>query len=339
MTKLSEIIGQGTAITVLKSALPPGKPVNSYLFVGPEGVGKRTAALAFANSLFCQSSINNDACEANDACGICVPCVKMKGGSFPDFKFIKPTIHKNKTKEEINIEDIRELIASLAYKPYEAERKIVILDGVDQMNTQAANAFLKTLEEPPGDTILILIAANLNTQLPTIISRCQIIRFRPVPFGEMTRFLMEQRGMDENQARLASALSKGSPGMADMFKDDEKVRAEAIGMLESSLSASVGALYNIAHTLDKKANRKRADRLLPALQELIRDMLVVKLAGKYDNLINKDIAVDIEKAARNYSVRELFKSYDLADEMISARKWNINPLLVMSLLLMEMREK
>jgi len=333
MTKLSEIIGQGTALTVLKSALPPGKPVNSYLFIGPEGVGKRTSALAFANSLFCQSPVDGD------ACGVCGPCVKMKGGSFADYKFIKPTIHKNKTKEEINIEDIRKLIVDLAYKPYEAERKMVILDGVDQMNIQAANAFLKTLEEPPGDTILILIAVNLNTQLPTIISRCQIIRFHPVPFGEMTRFLMERRGMDESQARSASALSKGSPGMADMFKDNEKTRAEAIGMLKSANSASVGALYKIARELDKKANRKKADRLLPVIQELIRDMLIMKLAGKYDNLINKDIAGDIEQAAKKYSVRELFRNYDLAGEMISARKWNINPLLVISLLLMEMREE
>lgn len=334
MTKLSEIIGQVTALKVLKSALPPsGKLANSYLFVGPEGVGKRTAAMAFANALFCHAPSDDG------ACGTCGACVKIKGGNFPDLTFIEPAIHKDKVKKEINIDDIRQLIVNLAYKPYEAERKIVILDSVDQMNVQAANAFLKTLEEPPGDTILVLVAANLNALLPTIISRCQIIRFHPVPFGEMTRFLMERRGMDENQARAAAALSKGSPGMADMFEEDEKTRAEAIGMLESVHTAPVGALYNIARELDKKANRKKADQLLPVIQELIRDMLIMKLAGKYDNLINKDIAADIERASRRYSVRKLFKNYDLADEMIAARKWNINPLLVMSLLLMEMREE
>lgn len=332
MTKLSEIIGQPMAIKILKSALPPGMPANSYLFIGPEGVGKKTAAFAWAASLFCHSL------SGGDACGLCPTCVKIKSGNFPDFTFIKPTVHKDKVKEEINIDDIRELILSLAYKPYEAPRKIVILDGIDQMNTQAASAFLKTLEEPPGDTILILVAVNLNMQLPTIISRCQIIRFHPVPFREMTNFLTEQRGMDENQARAAAAICKGSPGLVDTFEEDKKIRAEAMSMLKDANTASAGAIYNIARELDKKANRKRADRLLPVIQELIRDMLIVKVAGKYDNLVNKDIVRAIEEAASRFSTRKLYSGYDMADKMIAARRWNVNPLLVISLLLMELRE-
>lgn len=331
--RLADIVGQESALRTLAAATPPkGDPAGAFLFVGPEGVGKRSTALAWARTLFCATG-------GADACGRCGPCKKIEHGNFPDLITLAPEAREKKVKEEIDIQHIRELIARVSYRPYEASRKVAVIDGVDRMNTPAANAFLKTLEEPPGDTTLILVAVNLNALPATIISRCKVARFGALDRARLEDLLVRAHGMDPARARTAASISRGAPGMAlaETLDEQSRLREEALTLLRDAPSMSAGAVFNLARGLDKAADKARVDRLLIALQELIREALVVKLTGKYVNLIHTDIAPAIRDAAAGYTAGELVEIYRLAGEMAAARRWNVNPLLVTSLLLLERR--
>ncbi len=343
MEKLSQIIGQETALAAMKASLPPAEPASAYLFVGPTGVGKMTTALAWTRALMCSGDaaaglFDNE--SDDDVCGVCGPCVKIEKGSHPDLHIVKPETRDKKVTEEIDIVHIRELTARLAYKPYEAERAVAIIDGADKMNLSAANAFLKTLEEPPGDTVIILIASNLNSLLPTIISRCRVVRFRPVAFELMVNFLSERLKVSGQESQELAALAKGSPGAAlgSGLEEKKSIRDEAMAMIANASADPLARAYRKANELDKTANRKRADLLLPAAQEIIRDMIRLKITGKYDNLVNMDLVTTISEASARFSCKRLMDIFELVEEMKTARKWNINPLLVYNLLLLEMKE-
>ena len=331
--KLGQIIGQPAAVAILRAALPPGAPAHAYLFVGPEGVGKTTAAMAWARALLCERG-------GEDACGACAHCVKTAAGTHPDMMTLEPEAREKKVKEEIDIGHIRDVIRRLSFKPYEAGRKILIVDRADSMNLSAANAFLKTLEEPPGDTVIIMTAVNTRKLPLTIISRCRVVRFNPVPFGEIVDFLVNREGMAEDEARSAAALSRGSLGLAvsGEIEGEREIRAEALQALVDADSRSPARIYGLAGAMDKAKDKSRTDRFLEMMMELARDLLAVKIQGKYDNLINVDIAPEIERAASKFSQRRLIRACEIIQEMIAARRWNINPLLIVSLLSLELKE-
>lgn len=331
---LGGIIGQRTALRILRAGLPPGKPAHAYLFTGPEGAGKFSAAFAFARALLCEKG-------GEDACGACGACVKT-AAAHPDIIVTRPEVREKKVKEEIDIAAVREIIRAVGYRPYEARRKVLIIDGADGMNTTAQNAFLKTLEEPPGDTVIILAAVNARKLLPTIISRCRMVRFNPVPFGELAAFLEDRAGMTGEQARAAAALSRGSPGLAlsGSLEEERRIREEAISILFGE-EGGIGpeGVLKLAVSMDKAADRGRVDRLLRVMSELVRDLLAMRIRGKYDSLINVDIASRIEKAALKMPRRRLLQMYSVTQEMIFAREWNVNPLLVTGLLSLEFQER
>lgn len=329
---LDGIVEQGTALKVLRSALPPGRPAGAYLFVGPEGVGKRTAAMAFARAIFCDTG-------GADSCGRCGPCVKIEHGNFPDLIQVKPEVREKKVKEEIDIASVRKLIERIGFRPYEARRKVAIVDGADRMNTSAANAFLKTLEEPPDDTILIMIASNMSALLPTIISRCQVVRFRPISHDGMVSLIKKMKGVSGDEAETAAALSKGSPGAAlsDSLEEDQKTRELAVNLLANARTMSVAQIYSFANRLDRAKDREGTDRLLSAVRELVRDTLVMQITGKYGNLINVDIADSLNESLRGISPRRLFSIYDGLNRLAAARRWNVSPLLTLTLMLLELK--
>ena len=214
---------------------------------------------------------------------------------------------------------------------------MAIIDGADKMNIPAANALLKTLEEPPGDTTIVLIASNINSRLPTIVSRCRTVRFRPVPFADMTRLLVDKRGLDEGKAQAVAAMSKGAPGRAQVetVESAMEIRDDALELLSAGATAPCDA-YRLAKGMDKPAMRARTDLFLASVQELVRDMLVMKISGKYDNLINVDIARTIETTGAQYSTRKLLMADERINDLVAARRWNINPFLVITILALEL---
>jgi DNA polymerase-3 subunit delta' len=207
--------GQAEASRVLLSALVADRVPHAYLFAGPDGVGKRTAALKLAQALECPDSPRPGA-----PCGVCRACEKSADGTHPDVLMVgfarqaallKEPVEKQKS---LKIDTLREMERSLRMKPMEGRVKVAILDPADALAEAASHALLKILEEPPSGTHLILLSTEPSALLGTIRSRCQRVVFRPLGMEDLVRELQVRRGLDETDARAAALEAEGSLGRA-----------------------------------------------------------------------------------------------------------------------------
>jgi len=200
--KFSEIVGQEVAVNILKKSIENKRSHHAYLFVGPDGVGKRTTAIAFAKALNCRSS--------SDGCDLCDSCRKIENGAHPDVELISPP----EGGLTISIDQIRKLQRRVSYKPLEGNWKVYIIDDAASATEDAANCLLKTLEEPPSQVILILITENIYRLLSTVRSRCQLILFRQIPRILIEKILREKYNVAPDEAGTLAWLSSGSIGRA-----------------------------------------------------------------------------------------------------------------------------
>src|SRR5450759_2899721 len=205
-----DIYGHEKQIGILQKALTQKRIGHVYLFSVIPAVGKKTLAGEFAKALNCEKE---DA--LHDSCGECLSCRKIKQGSHPDVFSVEAE------GQFIRINAIREIQEQMKFKPLEARWRVFVIDNADKMNDQAANALLKTLEEPPPANILILVTAKPYTLPSTIISRCRHISFNPLSIDTVAQFLIERMNMEKKNALLLAGLSGGSIGQAlELNKDD-----------------------------------------------------------------------------------------------------------------------
>ena len=200
---MQQLYGQKQAQKFISKSLAADRMAHAYLFQGPGGVGKQLFARKLATVINCEDP------DGLQSCGICRSCRKMSSGSHPDFLLVSPE------KGAIKIAQVRELIKKLSFAPYEAKTRVVVVEDVHSMRQEAANALLKTLEEPPENNILILTADSAGNVLQTILSRCQTIPFYSLTAEETCRVLREQDSeIDKQTAELLARLGEGSPGKA-----------------------------------------------------------------------------------------------------------------------------
>ena len=173
----------GSAANHLRGEMQSARVVHAYLFAGPAGTGKRTLADICARALLCSG-------QGEKPCDVCPSCKQFLSGNHPDVIRVKP-------EKSIGVESVRETIDALAVHPYESGRHVVLIDEADKMTPQAQNALLKTLETPPGDAVFFLMTDQMTTLLPTIISRCRIVRFSLLEEADAVRVLMSQNGMEK----------------------------------------------------------------------------------------------------------------------------------------------
>ena len=211
------IIGHQQITEQLQHTVASDRIAGAYLFVGPTGIGKETVARYFAQLIFCQQDAQPPA-----VCGTCLACRKVDSGNHPDLQFIRPD------GSELKIGQIRELQKQIIYEPLEASRKVYILTDVDRMNDYAENALLKTLEEPPASSVLILLTSNVRVLLPTTRSRCQILQFHPMPTQELAKILVEKFSVAPEQATTLAIASDGAIGKALTQLEKSDVLAEEI---------------------------------------------------------------------------------------------------------------
>jgi DNA polymerase III subunit delta' len=247
--------GHDRVVESLRTSLRQERFPHALLFVGPGGIGKRTFARKLAQSLLCEthSAVELDPCET------CPGCLQVDAGTHPDFiEAAKP-----EDKHELPISVIRDLCDQFALKPARGLRKVAILDDADDLNEEASNAFLKTLEEPPPGAVLILIGTSPELQLETIVSRCQVIRFDPLAEPEIAALLIEKgiAGDADSAVRLA-ALGEGSVSRAIGLADAELERFRRL--LIDEIAADHGFdPPALAHRMDahiKQAGKESVDR-------------------------------------------------------------------------------
>ena len=199
----NSIIGHQQIVEQLQRTVASDRIAGAYLFVGPVGVGKETVAHYFAKLIFCQQNA-----QPPIVCGTCLACRKVASGNHPDLRFIRPE------GSLLRIGQIRDLQKQIVYEPLEASRKVYILTDVERMNAEAENCLLKTLEEPPAASVLILLTSNIQALLPTTRSRCQILQFHPMPTQELTAVLTDRFSVAPEQATALAIASGGAVGKA-----------------------------------------------------------------------------------------------------------------------------
>jgi DNA polymerase-3 subunit delta' len=263
----AEILGQARAVSRLRNAVAAGRLAQAYSFVGPEGVGKRLTALALAQAVNCQARG-----VGSDACGVCVACRKIAAGGHPDVILVGPA-----DKTVIGIEQIREVAARAGRRAYEGAVKVWIVDPAERMQEPAANAFLKTLEEPPGASLFLLLTTTPSALLPTIRSRCQEVRFDLLS-AEILEEILARQGRPAEERSLAAALAGGSAARA-LALDPEAVREgqeRTLGEVFGCLG-SLPALLFRAEAIGK--DRAGCGALVETLLAFFRDVVVVKVGA------------------------------------------------------------
>lgn len=203
--------GQDSAVNYLKASLKNNRVSHAYIFSGPDGVGKRLAAVNFAKAINCSGAISGSSCDQ------CVSCKKIETLKHPDIFTLKP----GDDSASIKIEDVRALIKDVYLKPFEARKKVYIIESSEYMKHEAANALLKTLEEPPADSVIILLTENIKALFHTIVSRCQVVKFFPLKLKEVEEILIREHSLSEDNAHTLSHLSGGRLGEALKFKEDD----------------------------------------------------------------------------------------------------------------------
>lgn len=257
--------------------LPP-----ALLFSGPSGVGKRTLALAAGRALLCDRA-DGDACDA------CPTCARASRGLHPDAILVEPD------GLSIKIEQVRDAVREIAGRPFEGRARAIVFDEAHLLTEQAQNALLKSLEEPPATSHVFLVTASPQALLPTIRSRCQMLRFSPLPQARLEAHLRERSGLSADEARLRAALSGGSLGAALAFESEawRDLRVELLEVLEKLAGAATLGRMSAAERLAEMDDPVLA---LTALRSLLRDVAALRAGSPA--LLNADVASRLEPLAR-----------------------------------------
>lgn len=318
----AEIVGHERVVEVFRRSIRSGKTAHSYLFEGPSGCGRRKTALALIQAIFCRDA-------GDDACGVCPACRKVASGNHADIHSVEPL----PDKRDISIDQLREMQRELALRPYEAPRKACIIEPADRMSVNAANSLLKTLEEPPGNAIIILLTENADMLLPTIRSRCQLVRFAPLSPEHVAR-LLERGGMESASASLLALMADGSMQRA-LELDDESLATRRELLLTHLSGLSLERIATVFEASEELAgNRDETLETIDMLISFFRDMIY--LATGCGNIVNTAIRPALEAFASRW---RLDRTLQLANDVMETRRAvqrNANVKLALDQLFMKM---
>jgi DNA polymerase-3 subunit delta' len=348
MPGFESILGQEKPIRLLKMFLRNEAIPHALLFLGIDGAGKTTTAMAFARACNCTAagirhlsvkedapSIPGRAQAVTPRSGIyhcCKSCDKIDAGTHPDVILVEPK------GPYIRINQIRNLCHILAMKPYEARLRVVIIKDAQAMNPAAGNALLKMLEEPPDRTVLILTAMQTSDLLPTILSRCQQIRFNPIPGNDLKTMLMKKQGADPDDAEIVSIMANGSFAKAlSMMRHTKKTnwikrRAWLLDEVESLPSMSVPLCLAFAETLSKD-NEILSDSL-EVMKSWFRDLIVCRFHPP--KVMNKDVLERIQNSSKKMSIDSLLSKVEAIHSAQRNIQLNSNLRLTLEVLMMRL---
>ncbi|MGI8980114.1 MAG: ATP-binding protein [Pirellulaceae bacterium] len=300
------LLGHESVFDRFRRMIRAGRLASTFLFVGPPGIGKRSFALQLAQGMLCERRPE----EALDPCGACPSCAQVLAGTHPDVVVVRKPADKNFIPLELLIGDkehrMREgLCHDISLKPYSGRRKVAVIDDADYLNQEGANALLKTLEEPPPKSLLILIGTSEQRQLPTIRSRCQVVRFSPLAESDVADLLISTgECSDENIARKAAALSAGSLAKAIQWCDEAFLAFRAalyenLSQRDFELPPLAKTVTSFVESAGKEAAEKRA-RMREVLtmglefyEQLIAALSSASSSTAKDEVLQKAVATTV----------------------------------------------
>ena len=331
MTDNWNILGHEWAVDMLRQHAAHDEIRHAYLFSGPPGLGRRTLALRLAQALNCTKPL-----APGVPCGLCRDCKQIDAMQHPDMNVIQALDGDNQPKEggTLKVDQIREVQRSLSLKPYQAKYRVALFLRFQEANDNAANALLKTLEEAPAHAILLLTADTPEQLLPTIISRCEILRLRSLPIEAVVADLI-YRGVDEERARLLAHISGGRPGYARRLVDDVSLlekRDERLNDLQSLLPAARVEKFSYADKLSKDKDAMR--QAITIWLSYWRDVML-RVAGSETPLINVDRNMEIEFLAGRMNLSTARRVVSDLENALEKMDRNVNSRLLAEVLLMD----
>ena len=325
--------GHEAVVRALESALRAGRMHHAYLLSGPAHVGKTTLAFQLAQAVNCLT-------PGAEPCGECAACARIANGRHADVIVLQVDAEAAEgPRTMIGIDAVRDLIGSAQLKPYEGRTRVYVVQSADQLTTDAANALLKVLEEPPPDVLILLLTSNVDGVLPTVQSRCQTIDLRPLPVERVAAIMRDEHGTSSEQAHVLAALSRGCLGWAITASRDPSLLAgmhQRLERIADVVEAGLEERFAYADELARLFQRDRAaarDDLFLWLRWL-RDMLLIQ-QGQGARIVNVSWRDTLERQALALSPASLVRWLRLVTEAIETLDRNANARLALDVLMLE----
>lgn len=324
----SELTGNARVKDALKRMITSDRLPGALLFAGEEGVGKKRFALEIARTLNCRTP------KDGEACGVCSSCVRSKKLNYPErddadeWTQIIWTDHPDvglvvAPKRVLRVEQMRQIEKEANFRPFEGKARVFLIDEADKLNDASANALLKVLEEPPRTSHLILITARPAMLLPTILSRCQMIRFAPLAPAEIESHLLKDKSIDKKTAQVRARAAGGSIGraLANDLVTFTSQRKAMLGVLNALVMTKDRAqLLRSAEQLNEAQYKDEFEERLDVLETLIRDAWMLSLGVKGDVLVNADLLPELEKISKQIDASKaadwILQIEDVREELI-----------------------
>ena len=328
MANFGDSIGHEDIVRHFKSSMELGKVSHAYILNGEKGSGKRTLATVVAKMLQCESG-------QPDPCGTCKSCLQVESGNQPDIIWVqheKPNV--------VSVDEIRtQILNDIDLKPYSSKYKIYIVPDAQLMNPQAQNALLKTLEEPPEYAVLMLLTNNIDTFLPTVLSRCIVLTFKPVEPLSRMEYLTGQMGLDQAKARFCTDFAQGNLGKAvrlAISPDYNEIKEDSIRLLRRIQDMEMDEIIEAVRNLGKY--KLDISDYIDIMTMWFRDILMVKISNSPNKIIFKDEFSVMKKQGSRISYEGIENVLQAMDKLKVRLEANVNFEIAMELMLLTVKE-
>lgn len=321
------MIGHEWAVELLRAHVVQGETRHAYLFTGPQGVGRRTLALRLAQALNCPQPL-----EPGEPCLTCRTCIQIDRMQHPDLAIVQ----SEQRGGVLRVDQVRELQRYLATTPYEAQNKVAVILRFEEANASAANALLKTLEEPASRVVMILTAESAELLLPTIVSRCEMVRLRTLPIEQVKDGLQMHWNIPVDQAGMLASISGGRPGYARyLFQNSDQLAQRQAWLDDHSrlLAASIVERFSYAETLAKE--KDKLQDILSTWLSLWRDVLL-RAADSVAIPSNPDRRDEIAALAQKYGLQRSKAMVASLEQTRQRIEHNVNTRLTLEVLMLEL---
>ncbi len=314
----ADVIGQDGPKKKIRTALAQQAIGHAYLFSGDDGIGKRLMAMRFAQALSCETP---PASPQADSCGHCRACEQIDSGTYPDLLVIEP--EQDKANPQIKIDRVREIERHVIYRPLLSARKICIIDDADRLNANAANAFLKTLEDPPEHSLFILVTSRPLRLLATVRSRCLTLRFSPATPAQFEGALALKQAMAIEDARFLSQVCGNRIGVA-LRTDLSELRSRHDRFFDLCRSETLTHTTAVLQQAEELSKAQPFPDVIDWLSHGLRDVLLMTLGTRQDLLLHQSHVPVLEQIAASLTPADVVELMDLLQTLEQAPTQNLN---------------